>query len=62
VLAGIVVAPVTRTVRTIPTEIQLGESEGLPVDCAGSDAAERCRERNGEAANREVQRPTSPSS
>ena len=36
VLTGIVVAPVTRTVREIPTEIPLGEAEGLPVACAAS--------------------------
>jgi mRNA interferase MazF len=36
VLRGIVVAPVTRTVRRIPTEISLGQAEGLPVDCAAS--------------------------
>jgi mRNA interferase MazF len=36
VLTGVVVAPVTRTVRNIPTEIPLGRSEGLPVDCAAS--------------------------
>ena len=36
VLTGIVVAPVTRTVRDIPTEIALGEAEGLAVDCAAS--------------------------
>jgi mRNA interferase MazF len=36
VLAGVVVAPVTRTVRAIPTEIGLGEAEGLDVDCAAS--------------------------
>lgn len=36
VLTGIVVAPVTRTVREIPTEIRLGAEEGLPVDCAAS--------------------------
>ena len=36
VLSGIVVAPVTRTIRDIPTEIRLGEAEGLPVDCAAS--------------------------
>jgi mRNA interferase MazF len=28
VLTGIVVAPVTRTVRAIPTELALGEAEG----------------------------------
>ena len=36
VLTGIVVAPITRTVRDIPTEIPLGEAEGLRVDCAAS--------------------------
>lgn len=36
VLTGIVVAPVTRTVREIPTEIPLGPSDGLPDDCAAS--------------------------
>ena len=44
VLTGIVVAPVTRTIRDIPTEIQLGEAEGLPVDCAASfDNLQRIR-------------------
>ncbi|MCL4290979.1 MAG: type II toxin-antitoxin system PemK/MazF family toxin [Thermoleophilia bacterium] len=33
VLTGIVVAPVSRTIREIPTEVPLGEAEGLPVDC-----------------------------
>ncbi|MHB1468643.1 MAG: type II toxin-antitoxin system PemK/MazF family toxin [Solirubrobacteraceae bacterium] len=36
VLTSIVVAPVTRTVRDIPTEVRLGSSEGLPVECAAS--------------------------
>jgi mRNA interferase MazF len=36
VLTGIVVAPVTRTMRGIPTEIRLGPDEGLPVECAAS--------------------------
>jgi mRNA interferase MazF len=36
VLTGIIVAPVTRTVRTIPTEILLGATEGLQTDCAAS--------------------------
>ncbi len=36
VLKGIVVAPVTRTVRGIPTEIGLGQTEGLAEDCAAS--------------------------
>ena len=36
VLAGLVIAPVTRTVREIPTEIVLGDAEGLDVECAAS--------------------------
>ena len=45
VLTGIVVAPVTRTVRGIPTEIPLGEAEGLSVDCAASfDNLQRVRQ------------------
>jgi mRNA interferase MazF len=36
VLKRVVVAPVSRTVRGIPTEIGLGPSEGLPSDCAAS--------------------------
>ena len=36
VLAGIVVAPVTRSIRGIPTEIRLGEDESVPSDCAAS--------------------------
>lgn len=36
VLTGIVVAPVTRTVRNIPSEILLGEGENLEVECAAS--------------------------
>lgn len=36
VLTGVVVAPITSNVRGIPTEIALGESEGLPVQCAAS--------------------------
>lgn len=44
VLTGIVVAPVTRTVRDIPTEIPLGRDEGLPVECAASfDNLQRVR-------------------
>ena len=34
VLTWIVVAPVSRTVRRIPTEVPLGPAEGLPVECA----------------------------
>lgn len=36
VLTGIVVAPVSRTVRNIPTEIRLGHDEGLQLECAAS--------------------------
>ncbi len=35
-LNRVIVAPVTRTVRSIPTEIALGADEGLDVDCAAS--------------------------
>ena len=36
VLNRIVCAPVTRTVRSIPTEIPLGKAEGLKMPCAAS--------------------------
>lgn len=36
VLTWIVVAPVTRTVRQIPTEVALGTPHGLSVDCVAS--------------------------
>jgi mRNA interferase MazF len=36
VLNSVVAAPVSRTVREIPTEIALGPSEGLHVECAAS--------------------------
>jgi mRNA interferase MazF len=36
VLTTIVAAPVTRTVRGIPTEIALGPGDGLDVECAAS--------------------------
>ncbi|HEU5149066.1 MAG TPA: type II toxin-antitoxin system PemK/MazF family toxin [Iamia sp.] len=32
----IMVAPVTRTVRHIPTEVPLGPDHGLPVECAAT--------------------------
>ena len=45
VLAGIVVAPVTRTVRHIPTEVHLGADEGLAVECVASfDNLQRVRQ------------------
>ena len=32
VLPTVLVAPVSRTIRNIPTEVRLGEEEGMPVD------------------------------
>lgn len=44
VLTAIVVAPVTRTVRGIPTEVRLGPDEGLAVECVASlDNLQRVR-------------------
>jgi mRNA interferase MazF len=44
VLTAIIVAPVTRTVRNIPTEVRLGKEQGLGVDCAASfDNLQRIR-------------------
>jgi mRNA interferase MazF len=44
VLTSIVVAPVTRTVRDIPTEVRLDEREGMPMECAASfDNLQRVR-------------------
>ena len=36
VLASIVVAPVTRTIREIATELALGAAEGLPDGCVAT--------------------------
>ncbi len=36
VLTWLVVAPVTRTVRGIPTEVMLGSDHGLPSECVAS--------------------------
>lgn len=36
VLHSVMAAPITRTVRHIPTEIRLGPQDGLPVECAAS--------------------------
>lgn len=36
VLHGVLAAPVTRTVRNIPSELRLGPDDGMPVDCAAS--------------------------
>ncbi|MGO9750297.1 MAG: type II toxin-antitoxin system PemK/MazF family toxin [Solirubrobacteraceae bacterium] len=34
VLNSLLVAPATRTVRDIPTEVRLGPDDGMPTDCA----------------------------
>lgn len=36
VLNSVLAVPVTRTIRSIPTEVQLDRSDGLPEDCAAS--------------------------
>lgn len=36
VLSAIVVAPITRTMRGIASEVPLGTGEGLPEDCVAS--------------------------
>ncbi len=36
VLGTLLVAPVTRTVRRIPTEVRLGPDEGLPTECVAA--------------------------
>jgi mRNA interferase MazF len=36
VLDAILVAPVTRTVHGIPTEVALGPNDGLPTDCVAA--------------------------
>lgn len=36
VLNGVLAAPVTRTVRSIPTEVLLGPGDGMPTECAAS--------------------------
>ena len=36
VLSTILVAPITRTIRDIPTEVPLGADEGLPDECVAS--------------------------
>lgn len=36
VLHSVLAAPVTRTVRQIPTELALGPDDGMPVACAAS--------------------------
>lgn len=36
VLHSVLAAPVTRTVRSIPTELPLGPDDGMPTECAAS--------------------------
>jgi len=36
VLNSVLAAPVTRTIRNIPTELLLGRDDGMPTDCAAS--------------------------
>lgn len=36
VLSNVIAAPVTRTVRNIPTELALGPDDGMPTECAAS--------------------------
>ncbi len=36
VLHSVLAAPVTRTIRGIPTELRLGADDGMPTECAAS--------------------------
>ncbi|MHB8295542.1 MAG: type II toxin-antitoxin system PemK/MazF family toxin [Acidimicrobiales bacterium] len=36
ILNSVLAAPVTRTVRNIPTEVTLGPDDGMPTECAAS--------------------------
>ena len=36
VLNSVIAAPLTRTIRGIPTELPLGPADGLPTECAAS--------------------------
>jgi mRNA interferase MazF len=36
VLHNVLAAPLTRTIRSIPTELPLGPADGMPVECAAS--------------------------
>lgn len=36
VLHSVLAAPVTRTIRNIPTELVLGPEDGMPTECAAS--------------------------
>lgn len=36
VLHNVLAAPITRTIRGIPTELRLGVEDGMPTECAAS--------------------------
>jgi mRNA interferase MazF len=36
VLHNLLAAPITRTVRNLPTELPLGPDDGMPIECAAS--------------------------
>jgi mRNA interferase MazF len=36
ILQNLMAAPITRTVRKIPTEMRLGPDDGMPTECAAS--------------------------
>jgi mRNA interferase MazF len=36
VLNAVLAAPITRTIRGIPTELRLGSDDGMPTDCVAS--------------------------
>ena len=36
VLHSVLAAPITRTVRNIPSELRLGPDDGMPTECAAS--------------------------
>ena len=36
VLHSVLAAPITRTVRNIPSELHLGPNDGMPTECAAS--------------------------
>lgn len=36
VLHGVLAAPITRTIRDIPSELRLGPEDGMPTECAAS--------------------------
>ncbi len=36
VLNSVLAAPVTRTIRNIPTELRLGTEDGMPTECVAS--------------------------